>query len=131
MIKQDALPGFESRGSIVNVTSLCGTAPMLGAAAYSATQGAGIALTKTDALDYGPDKIRVNSVAPGYIAATDVASPMGNEHNDWFAERTAWKRNGKPQDVANVVCWLSSPQAVFITGLNVPVDGGLNLYNRD
>lgn len=129
MLKQDPLPGSECRGSIVNVTSICATAPLLGLTAYSATQAACVALTKTDALDYGPEKIRLNSVAPGNIIGADVALGTSDAQHHQLAEKTTLKRNGKLEDVANAVCWLSSPQAAFITGLHFPVDGGLHLFN--
>lgn len=129
MLKQEPLPGYECRGSIVNVTSLCGTVPLLGLAAYSSSKNAVIGMTKVDALDYGPDKIRINSVAPGNTMTPMVAPAMGDTHRRRFAAKTAWRRNGQPEDIANAICWLSSPQAAFITGLNLPVDGGLNLHN--
>ncbi|KAJ5532328.1 hypothetical protein N7494_008880 [Penicillium frequentans] len=127
MLKQSPLDGFESRGSIVNVASLCATIAMPGMTGYSATKGGALGLTRGDALDYGPHQIRVNCVAPGNIITPMLSGVMGEEHMAIMAGITPLRRLGRPDDIANAVVWLSSPMACYLTGVNLPVDGGLAL----
>ncbi len=84
-------------------------------------------MTKTDALDYGPQNIRVNDVAPGNTLTPMVVRAMPENHLDLFASMTPLRRNAVPVDIANAVVWLSSPRAAFITGISLAVDGGMNL----
>jgi NAD(P)-dependent dehydrogenase (short-subunit alcohol dehydrogenase family) len=127
MLKQKPLDDFQSRGSIVNVTSLCATVAMPGLTAYSASKAGALGLTKVDAFDYGPDQIRVNSVSPGGILTPMLKSTLGAENVKIYSAATPLRRMGKPEDVANAIVWLSSPRAQYITGINLPIDGGLNL----
>jgi len=127
MLKQEPLEGFQVRGSIVNVSSLCATIAMPGLMAYSGTKGGVLGLTKTDAFDYGPEKIRVNCVGPGNTLTPMLRSVMGEGHMKHYATNTPLQRLGDPEDIANAVVWLSSPQAAYITGILLPVDGGLAL----
>lgn len=127
MLKQDPLPQFGYRGSIVNITSLCATIAIPGLAAYSATKGGIWGFTKTDALDYGPQGIRINAVAPGNTVTPMVVKAMPVDHLKTCAALTPLRRNAEPEDIANAIVWLSSPRAAFITGISLPVDGGWNL----
>lgn len=127
MLKQEPLPGYDCRGSIVNVTSLCATSSIPGLTAYSASKGGLLGISKTDALDYGPEKIRVNCVAPGNTITPMVYRAMGEEHMKMYAASTPLRRNAEPEDIANAIVWLSSPYAAYVTGISLPVDGGLNL----
>jgi NAD(P)-dependent dehydrogenase (short-subunit alcohol dehydrogenase family) len=128
MLKQDILDGYQCRGSIVNVTSLAakGVIPLL--SIYSATKAAILAQSKTDALDYGPDLIRVNCVAPGNTETPMVTKAMGPEHLKANAAINPLRRNAQPEDIANAIVWLSSPYAGYVTGIQLPVDGGQNLF---
>lgn len=118
-----ALPGMlhNQRGSIVNVSSMWGQVGASCEAAYSATKGAVITLTKALAKELGPSGIRVNAVAPGVILTDMVANVDPAVLTD-LAEETPIGRNGTPEDVAEAVYSLS--QAEFITGQVLPVNGG-------
>lgn len=118
-----ALPGMlhEQRGSIVNLSSMWGQVGASCEAAYSATKGAVIALTKALAKELGPSGIRVNAVAPGVILTDMVANVDPGILAD-LAEETPMGRNGTPEDVAEAVYSLSL--AEFITGQVLPVNGG-------
>ena len=118
-----ALPGMlhEQRGSIVNLSSMWGQVGASCEAAYSATKGAVIALTKALAKELGPSGIRVNAVAPGVILTDMVANVDPGVLAD-LAVETPMGRNGTPEDVAEAVYSLSL--AEFITGQVLPVNGG-------
>lgn len=127
MLKQEPLDGFQSRGSIVNVTSVCATIAMPGLGAYTASKAGALGITKVDALDYGPEGIRVNSVGPGNTITPMLQSAMGAGHAEHYAAATPLRRLGQPEDIANGVVFLSSIRAQYITGITLPIDGGLNL----
>jgi 3-oxoacyl-[acyl-carrier protein] reductase len=120
------LRGF---GRIVNLTSVAahGTA-LFGTTFYAATKAAVIALTRRFALELGPHGITVNAVAPGFIPtdmATDGGSPAEAQATiDAMAARAMDRRTGLPEDIANAVAFLVSPQSSFITAQTLTVDGG-------
>jgi 3-oxoacyl-[acyl-carrier protein] reductase len=118
-----ALPFFfrKNAGSIITVSSMWGQVGGSFEAAYSATKGAVIALTKALAKELGPSGIRVNCVAPGVIL-TDMCKDVDPEILAQMAEETPLQRNGKPEDVAKAI--LSLADAEFITGQVLPVNGG-------
>ena len=118
-----AMPGFleHQRGSIVTVSSMWGRVGASCEAAYSATKGAVIALTKALAKELGPSGIRVNCVAPGVIL-TDMCANVSPEVLEELAEEAPLGRNGTPEDVARAMEYLA--QAEFITGHVLNVDGG-------
>lgn len=112
-------------GAIVNVASMysffgAGLAP-----GYSASKGGIAQLTKSLAVAWAPDNIRVNAVAPGWIA-TPLTQVLRDDPARYAAvvERTPLKRWGHPDDIAGAVVFLSSPEAAFITGVILPIDGG-------
>ena len=127
MLKQEPLPGYQSRGSIVNISSICSTIAMPGLMAYSGSKGGVLGLSKTDAVDYGPSGIRINVVGPGNTVTPMLRSAMGNHHMKHYAANTPLQRLGEPEDIGNAVVWLSSPMAAYVHGILLPVDGGLNL----
>jgi NAD(P)-dependent dehydrogenase (short-subunit alcohol dehydrogenase family) len=112
-------------GSIVNIASMlsffgAGLAP-----AYSASKGGVAQLTKSLAIAWATDKIRVNAVAPGWIA-TPLTQRLQDDpvRSAAILARTPLNRWGRPQDLAGAVVFLCSPAANFITGVILPVDGG-------
>ncbi len=114
---------------MVNTSSISGTRPAAGEAPYAAAKAAVVALTASAALEYGPG-IRVNAVSPGMIR-TALTEPLLSFFPDEVAryERTTpVGRIGEPEDVADVVVFLCSDAARFITGQNIVVDGGMTLH---
>ena len=121
-----ATPGFLSKhsGSIVTVSSMWGQVGASCEAAYSATKGAVITLTKALAQELGPSGIRVNCVAPGVIL-TDMCANVDSEILESMANENCVGRNGTPEDVAKAMAYLAD--ADFVTGQILAVNGGLVL----
>ena len=118
-----AMPAFLKKhsGSIVTVSSMWGQVGASCEAAYSATKGAVIALTKALAKELGPSGIRVNCVAPGVIL-TDMCKDVDPDILKEMAGENPVGRNGTPEDVAKAMVYLA--EAEFITGQVLPVNGG-------
>ncbi len=116
-------------GAVVSTASISGTRPAAGEAPYAAAKAGVAALTATAALEYGP-AIRVNSVSPGMIrtALTEPWFEFLPHEVDRFLRSTPLGRIGEPEDIADVVVFLCSDAARFITGQNIVVDGGLTLH---
>jgi meso-butanediol dehydrogenase/(S,S)-butanediol dehydrogenase/diacetyl reductase len=116
-------------GSIVSTASISGTRPAAGEGPYAASKAAVAALTASAALEYGP-RIRVNSVSPGMIRTTMTAPwfQYMPDQEERFVKGTPVGRVGEPEDVADVVVFLCSDLARFVTGQNIVVDGGLTLH---
>lgn len=111
-------------GVIVNVSSICGhivVHPQKQCHYNAAKGGVGI-LTKSLAAEWALHGIRVNAVSPGYIA-TELVADMSDLHSTWQS-RTPMNRLGKPVEIADVITFLASPKASFITGSDLIVDGG-------
>ena len=123
-----AMPSFlkTHRGSIVTVASMWGQVGASCEAAYSATKGAVIALTKALAKELGPSGIRVNCVAPGVIR-TDMLDALPPEVLPQLAQETPLGRLGTPEDIAHAVAFLAGDGASFITGQVLTCDGGFIL----
>ena len=118
-----AMPSFlqKQSGSIVTLSSMWGQVGSSCEAAYSATKGAVIALTKALAKELGPSGIRCNCVAPGVIL-TDMCATVDPEVLSGMAEETPLGRNGNPRDVAKAIAYLAD--ADFVTGQVLGVNGG-------
>lgn len=118
-----AMPYFlqKQSGSIITVSSMWGQVGSSCEAAYSATKGAVIALTKALAKELGPSGVRVNCVAPGVIL-TDMCASVDPEILNGMAEETPLGRNGTPQDVAKAMAYLAD--AEFVTGQVLGISGG-------
>ncbi len=115
-------------GSIVSTASISGTRPAAGEAPYSAAKAAVAALTANAALEYAPT-VRVNAVSPGMIHTSMTDALLGFDGMvDQMTDKTPLARIGAPEDIADVVVFLCSDLARFVTGQNLVVDGGMTLH---
>ena len=119
------LPEFvkNNQGKIVNIASLAAHVGLEGLPSYSASKGGVIAMSRQVAMDYADKNIQVNVVSPGIIA-TPILANNSPEMTKAFTEATPAKRLGKPEEIANMVLFLSSNESDFITGQAIKVDGG-------
>jgi len=114
----------KSGGVILNASSVVGLYGNFGQSNYVATKAGVIGMTKTWARELGKKGIRVNAVAPGFIA-TDILQSVPEKVINIMVEKTPIGRMGKPQDIANAYLFLASDEASFITGAVLSVDGGI------
>lgn len=113
-------------GSIINISSIGGLVGAPGAAAYISAKFAVRGLTKTAAIDLAPDRIRVNSIHPGWIDTEMTKPEAGHEEAVKAAMAlTLPGRAGRPEEVANVMLMLASDEAAFMTGSELVIDGGM------
>jgi 3-oxoacyl-[acyl-carrier protein] reductase len=114
-------------GRIVNMASVAGTLGGFGQASYSTTKAGLLGLTKTLAMEGGRHGITCNAIVPGIIGteAFHLANPAMNER---IAKRTVFRRPGEPQDIANAIAFLCSDLASYITGVELNVSGGVELF---
>ncbi|MGJ4730086.1 SDR family NAD(P)-dependent oxidoreductase [Luteimonas sp. SDU101] len=110
-------------GCIVNISSIAGLLGFPGAAAYVGSKWAVRGMTKTAAVEFAPDRIRVNSVHPGFIE-TPMLDHNSDDANQAGIEATPLKRLGQPDEIAAAVAYLVGPGAAFVTGAELTVDGG-------
>ncbi len=110
-------------GAIVNTSSMYGLVGTTMSFAYSASKGAINQMTRSLALTYARDNIRVNAVAPGYVD-TPILAEVPKEAKDAMANQLPVGRLGEDLEIANLICYLLSDNATFITGAIVPIDGG-------
>lgn len=114
-------------GRIINMSSVAGSLGGFGQASYSATKGGLLSFTKSMALEGARHGINVNAIIPGIIGTE--AFKMGNpEMNERMTERTAFKKPGVPEDIANAITFLVSDKANYITGVGLNVSGGIELF---
>ncbi len=113
----------QGSGAIVNTASIAGLVGLPTSSAYVAAKHGVVGLTKTAAIEYATNAIRVNSVCPGYIE-TDMTREVMTRRGEEILRTTAARRMGTAQEIAEMVCWLCSDRASYVTGANYNVDGG-------
>jgi 3-oxoacyl-[acyl-carrier protein] reductase len=114
----------DNGGSIVNITSISGVVGMLGQSNYSASKAGMIGLTKALAKEVASRKITVNALALGLVE-TDMSGQLADEYQQKLLEMIPLKRLGNTQEVAEIVCFIVSDSARYITGQVIQADGGL------
>jgi NAD(P)-dependent dehydrogenase (short-subunit alcohol dehydrogenase family) len=116
-------PGMAERGhgSIVSLSSMAGGVGLVGGAAYGATKGALEAMTRAWAVEYSASGVRVNAIAPGPVY---TPTPSGPEFITALGETTPMRRASQPEEIAEVIAFLASPRASYVTGTTVAADGG-------
>ncbi len=116
-------PGMAARGhgSIVNMSSMAGGVGLAGGAAYGATKASLEAMTRAWTVEYSGSGVRVNAIAPGPVY---TATPSGPEFIAALGETTPMHRASQPEEIAEVIAFLASPRASYITGTTVAADGG-------
>ncbi|HEY2656246.1 MAG TPA: SDR family oxidoreductase [Solirubrobacteraceae bacterium] len=116
-------PGMAARGhgSIVSLSSMAGGVGLVGGAAYGATKASLEAMTRAWAAEYSASGVRVNAIAPGPVY---TPTPSGPEFIRALGETTPMHRASQPEEIAEVIVFLASPRASYITGATIAVDGG-------
>ena len=116
-------PAMAARGhgSIVNLSSMAGGVGLVGGAAYGATKVSLEAMTRAWAAEYSASGVRVNAIAPGPVY---TPTPSGREFITALGETTPMHRASEPEEIAEVIAFLASPRASYITGTTVAADGG-------
>jgi len=113
-------------GRIVNVASISGLMGQVGQANYAASKAGLIALTKSTAREVASRSITANAVAPGYVP-TELTATVSQEFKDYYMQITPLRRYGSADEVAATIAFLCSPEAGYITGQTIAVDGGISM----
>jgi NAD(P)-dependent dehydrogenase (short-subunit alcohol dehydrogenase family) len=112
-------------GSVINISSICGIVGSFGNAAYNASKGAVRIFTKSAALQYAKDQIRVNSVHPGFVETPLAAPGLVGVPGKTRMDATPLGRYGKPSDIAYGCLYLASDETAWMTGSELVIDGGM------
>ncbi len=128
LVSRLAIPAMKARGggSIINVASVHGLVGMKGGAAYCASKGGLVQLTRAMALDHAADRIRVNAICPGYVDTAMTRDDDGGAR--WLGEAVRpmpIQRAGTPDEVARLALYLACDESAWMTGSALPLDGGL------
>ena len=128
---REALPHLlKTMGSIINVSSVSGLGGDWGLSSYNAAKGAITNFTRSLALEYGSRGVRINAVAPSFTSTEMTVDLEKSEAlMAAFRNRLPIGRSATPDEVAGVIAFLASEDALFINGVNLPIDGGLNASN--
>lgn len=127
LTSQSALKVMKDGSKIVNISSIASIVAFEGLTHYCATKGAMNAFVRALAVELAPRKINVNNVAPGAIDTPGATGAIDAKTKQAFIDAIPWKRYGLPEDIANAVAFLASPEADYITGQTIVVDGGWTL----
>lgn len=131
LVSKYALPHLRSfGGAILHLSSGVATTGTRNRAAYSASKGAIVSLTRNMALDYAADKVRVNCLCPGFVN-TPLLANLPPERRARLVALHPLGRMGEPEDIAHMALFLISDQASWITGQAIAVDGGFNVGHSD
>ena len=114
-------------GKIINISSVVGLSGNTGQANYAASKAGIIGLSKSVAKEFASRNINVNVVAPGYIT-TEMTDQLDGDAKSSFLRNIPFHRPGVPREVANLVCFLATDEAAYITGQTINVDGGMLMY---
>ena len=127
-IKSVTRPMMKAKcGRIINITSVIGLMGNSGQSNYAASKAGILGLTKSIAKELGSRNITVNAIAPGYIQ-TEMTDNLDEPSRDNLIKSIPLQRLGQPQEIANLVCFLASDEAAYITGQTLNVDGGMVMY---
>jgi meso-butanediol dehydrogenase/(S,S)-butanediol dehydrogenase/diacetyl reductase len=140
LMAQAALPSIvERRGSVVTISSVNGYRAGPGWAAYCTSKAGVIMLTRSIANDYGPRGVRANCICPGWIRTPmadadmdEVADAKGTDRDEAYRMAHAdnpLRRPGEPEEIASVVSFLAGPDAGYVNGVTLPVDGGTSVVD--
>src|ERR1043165_6199289 len=131
LVSKYALPLLRAfGGSVLHLSSGVAITGLRNRAAYTASKGAILSLTRNMALDYAADKVRVNCLCPGFIN-TPLLATLPSERRARLAAVHPLGRLGEPEDIAHMALFLISDQASWITGQAIAVDGGFNIGHSD
>ncbi|MFB1064653.1 3-oxoacyl-ACP reductase [Natrinema sp. CBA1119] len=125
-----AIPHLEeSDGCIINLGSIYGLVGGKGAASYSAAKGGVVNFTQQVAVDYADSGVRVNSICPGFVETPMTEDLLESERfYNLLKQRTPMDRHGQPEEIAPMASFLASDEASYITGANIPIDGGWTAF---
>lgn len=121
---------LKTKGNVVNISSVSGLGGDWGMSVYNAAKGAVTNFTRALAMDYGSDGVRVNAICPGFTF-TDLTEDAKQDEEllARFYDRIPLRRAGEADDIASAIVFIASDDARYITGANLPVDGGLTASN--